>query len=285
MYAKPSMLLVCNTPYGLQRDITHTAKRSRTIEGQLSPNARRKLRNAIRWLVAASDWKMIYEKRHGKKVPWKINEFTLTFHDNMQDDRKARGLLSMWLEVAKYRWDMHLYIWKAEPQERGAIHFHGITNTYIPHTELKYTWNRLLHKHGLNSINDNSTDVHAVTGIKNHEVYLTDYMLNEEKHKGRRAIKGKLWGCSHALSQAGKEYLVIDEDECNMTQKENNDISLYERYILEGKEIPEFLKFTDIYLTGEQYYKHLPECNLKKLYYDQIQKLKNLKSQKEFWPR
>lgn len=271
IYVRPSILIVAPTPSFKKRDIAWTKKAKRTPEGQLSPNARRKLRNAIRWLIASS------------QVKWKVNMATLTFHENMTDDKAARTILSRWLEVAKYRWEMHNYVWKAEPQERGAIHFHLSSNVYIPHEELKYTWNRELRKHGLNNINDNSTDVHAIHDIQSHENYLTDYMLNEEKHEGRRAIKGRLWGCSHGLSQAGKEYIPIEDHEANFMQDDMRNISLYQKFIAEGKEIPEFLKFTDIYLTGSNWYKSLPECGIKKLYFDQVKALKISKRQLEFW--
>lgn len=243
------------------------------------------MKNAIRWLIAGSDWKPGRDKKTGKMSKWKINMITLTFRENMQDDNKARRLLSTWLEMAKYRWDMHLYVWKAEPQKRGAIHFHISTNVYVPWQELRFTWNRLLRKNGFNEIDDNSTDVHGVFDARSHENYLSDYFLNESKHEGRRPIKGKLWGCSHALSQAGKEFITIDEDESRIMQVEEWPNSLHYKYLMEGKDTPEFLKFTDIYLTGDNYYKRLPDCNLKRLYFDEVKKLKALKSQKEFWPR
>jgi hypothetical protein len=271
IYVRPSILIVAPTPSSFKRDISYTKKATRTEEGQLSPNARRKLRNAIRWLIASS------------QVSWKVNMATLTFHENMTNDKLARTILSRWLEVAKYRWDMTDYVWKAEPQERGAIHFHLSTNIYIPHAELRFTWNRELRKHKLNNINDNSTDVHAISDIQSHENYLTDYMLNDEKHEGRRAIKGRLWGCSHGLSQAGKEYIAIDDDEANELQKDLWKKSLYQKLLSENKTIPDFLKFTDVYLTGTNYYKSLPECGIKSLYFDEIKKLKQHKRQKEFW--
>lgn len=146
-----------------------------TSPGTLSPNARRKIKQAIRWLVASAETKKVYEKKHKRLVDWKINFATLTFHKNLQDDYLARKILSSWIEVAKYRWQINSYIWKAEPQERGAIHFHLSFNQYIPHRELNYTWNRACNKHGLNQAWDNSTDIHADENISSTEAYLTDY--------------------------------------------------------------------------------------------------------------
>jgi len=249
-------------------------ERTKTPEGKLSDNARMKIKNAIRWLIASSNWKMCKEK--GKKKRWKINMITLTFHENFSDDNAARIMLSRWLEVAKYRWNMNLYLWKAEPQERGAIHFHISANVFVPHAELRYTWNREIRKFGLANIEDNSTDVHAILDVKSHENYLAEYFLNEDKHEGRRAIKGKLWGCSHALSQAGKEKISIDEDETKNMQRDLIHLSLYEKIRQQGREIPDFLKFNDIYLTGEKFYASLPDCPIKQNYFNEIYTLKNM---------
>jgi hypothetical protein len=258
-------------------------ERIKTPEGQLSRNSRMKLKNAIRWLVASADTKQTYEKKLHRKVDWKINMCTLTFHENFQDDNKAREILSRWLEMAQYRFKIPSYVWKAEPQERGAIHFHLSTSVYMQHSQVKYTWNRELKKHGLSEVKDNSTDVHAVANVQSHENYLAEYFLNEDKHEGRRTIKGRLWGCSHNLSQAGKEYLIIDEHELRSIQSDIEHLSLYRKLQNENKPIPEFLKFTDVYLVDGQYYKDLPECELKQLYRYDIQKLKGNQHINEFW--
>lgn len=294
LYAKPTMLLVTLNIHRTAKEklsdrekrvlnLEKARHRTKTIEGVLSVNAQRKVRNAIRWLVAGSETKMVYEKRFKKKVPWRINMCTFTFKENMQDDKKAREIFSQWLEMAKYRFDMQLYIWLAEPQKRGAIHFHLSTNVYIPHTELRFTWNRLLRKHGFDNTDENSTDVHAVTNIENHEAYLCDYFLKEKKHEGRRAIKGKLWGCSHALSQAGKNYIVIDEIEKRFLNSDLHKSSLYKKLTDKNETIPDFLKFTDIFLTNESNYKNLPSCPLRNLYFDEVKKLRAMKQQKQLW--
>lgn len=248
--------------------------RQNTSPGTLSPNARIKIKKAIRWLVASAETKKVYEKKYKRMVPWKINFATLTFHENLQDDKKARECLSRWLEVAKYRWKINSYIWKAEPQERGAIHFHACFNQYIPHQELRYTWNRELRKHGLANINDNSTDIHADTNINNTEAYLTDYFLNEEKHAGRRKINGKLWGCSHNLSNAGKQYLLLQKDEFLQLDAELQKFSLYEIKKNKGEPIPQWLQYSGYYILPNNYYQSLPECELKQQWLSEMQLLK-----------
>jgi len=249
-----------------------------------------KLKRSIKWLVACSTTKWCKEKskKTGKRerVPYLINMATLTFHENMQDDNQARQCLSRWIEMAKYRFQMRNYIWKGEPQERGAIHFHLSTNVYIPHSELKYTWNRELAKFKLNAVEDNSTDIHAVIKVKNHEAYLTEYFMNEEKHEGRRKIKGRLWGCSHPLSQAGKEYILLDKqiNEHRLFDEDKEAESLFRKFRMEDKPIPDWLKFADMFLIDSKYYHRLPECELKQLYANTISQLQGKPKQIQYWP-
>lgn len=252
-------------------------------DGQLSINAERKLKHAIKWLVASSPVKKGYEKKKGGLVDWRVNMATLTFHDNVQDDYLGRKILAQWLEMAKYRFDLYNYVWKAEPQERGAIHFHLITGVYIPHTELKFTWNRLLRKYKMNEITDNSTDIHAVTNAKNLEGYLASYMTSSEKHANRRIIKGRLWGCSQSLSNAGKDYLLIDSDELKSISAEFSKYALENIYISKGKEPPEFLRFNGYWVLPENFYNALPDSELKTLYNDELKALLR-RQQKQLFP-
>lgn len=252
--------------------------------GKLSPNAARKLMTAIKWMALAAEWKEVFEKKLKRKVKWKVNMVTLTFHENMKDDNLARQLLSMWIDMAKHRFNINSYVWKAEPQKRGAIHFHLITDVYIPHKELRYTWNRLLRKYGLNSIKDNSTDVHAVHSVKNLVGYLSEYLCNDSKHEGRREIKGKLWGCSHPLSQAGKKFMLVDKDELRSIEEHWKEYNLHDILIRRNGSAPEHLKFINIWYLPEGYFERMPDCETKAVYMEEIMKLRPDKSkQKEFF--
>lgn len=267
-------------------DITHDQYRWKKAperndpDGKLSVNARRKLKNSIRWLIACSEWKTVFEKKKKRQVKWKINMLTFTFKENMQDDKLARSIFSQWIEMAKYRFGMVHYVWKAEPQKRGAIHFHLSTNVYIPHKELCYTWNRLLFKHGIDQRNSNSTDVHACEQVRDLEAYLSDYFLNEEKHEGRRKIKGKLWGCSHGLSRAGKLYLELGKEYAKECHNDWINDSLEVIIRREGKEPPEFLQYISIWKPEK--FPPLPMA----IYENELRILKEYEiKQPEFFPR
>jgi hypothetical protein len=124
--------------------------------------------------------------------------------------------------------------------------------------------------------------VHATEGVRNLEAYLCEYMLNEDKHEGRRPIKGKLWGCSHGLSKAGKEVFEIERDEATKFHTAMHYRSLERKLAMENKEIPEFLKMVSVYLTDENFYKKLVDgSRLKEYYMGEIQKLRA--ESKTYW--
>ncbi len=243
------------------------AVRQAPANGVLSVNARRKLKSAMRWLIACSTVKQCYEKDKKSIVDYRVNMCTLTFKKNMQDDDFARVLLGMWLDMAKHKWALERYVWKAEAQERGAIHFHLCTGVYLPHAEVCYTWNRLLYRNGIRQVNANSTDVHAVTDEYNVEAYLTDYLLNSDKSAGRRLIQGRLWGCDRKLSQAGKFSEFFDQYD-----REGLYQMLQHKHLRHKVALP-FLKFMDYYIMNEHDWQLMPDGVIKRLYMAELAKL------------
>jgi len=284
LLTRPNALIACPD---YKRSAHTPLNRTKLIRngspGELSINARMKIKSAIRWLIASSDAKEVYEKKHKKKVKYLVSAATLTFADNMQDDNKARQILSKWLEMASYRWDAKQWVWKAEAQERGAIHFHLVFNVYIPYAELNFTWNRALTKAGLKLTSKNGTDIHAVLNCKSLEGYLVDYLTNKEKSKDRRKIKGRLWGCSRDLAQAGKRYMLLDADELVSLSNELHRYSLRQNIEAKGEEVPEFLNMIGYWMLPLTYYKDLPECDIKTTYFEEIAALK-VRQQKQFFP-
>jgi len=274
---KPNCIVIYKT-YQVEKTTTNPAPLLHShFPGKLSLNASRKLKTALRWMVAAATPKMVFEKKHKGMVPWKINLGTLTFKENMQDDNRARRILSSWLEVAKYRWGVNSYVWKAEPQHRGAIHFHFSTDVYIPHAELRYTWNRALHKDGLGTMKSNSTDVHAVVNVGNLEAYLSEYMLNDEKHAGRRDITGRLWGCSQNLTMVNRDAVPILEQHVANLQEQLSEFDLRRQLVSAGKDIPEWLLHCDYFAVPEGFYSQLSDCSLKEQYMNAIATLQPIK--------
>jgi hypothetical protein len=55
-------------------------------------------------------------------------------------------LLNQFLIEIKSKYNCRDYVWKAETQDNGSIHFHISLNRYIFHSDLRNLWNRILQK-------------------------------------------------------------------------------------------------------------------------------------------
>ena len=104
------------------------------------------------------------------------------------------------------------YMWKAELQKRGQLHYHLATNTFLPWTDIRNGWNNLqrsagyLQKYGLKHkhYDANSTDVHGIYKVKNISAYLSKYLSKT----GDSKLKGKVWDCSKDLKQKRFSFIV-----------------------------------------------------------------------------
>lgn len=116
------------------------------------------------------------------------------------------------------------YLWRAETQENGNIHFHLLFDTFFNHEVLKRVWNQYLSKLGyLNG--SRSASIHSIRNLNDVGAYVTKYMTKEplndhyndlvknnkisrkdldmipDEKKYRRTIIGKTWGCSRSLTK------------------------------------------------------------------------------------
>lgn len=202
-------------------------KQKNQTGGVLSKKAQQKIKNAVNWLVLAAPTKWVYQRSTQKRFRFKISLITLTLPTNSQlhsDTFIKRQLLHPFLQFASYKWQLVNYIWKAETQSNGNIHFHITTDTFVHHKDLRRAWNCQLDRHGYidkfeeahGHRNPNSTDVHAVKNVRNLGAYMCKYMAKNEPDK--RPVNGKLWSASYNLSCKKKlvfEHFEVTNSELN----------------------------------------------------------------------
>jgi hypothetical protein len=225
-----------------------------TYDGLMSPGARKRLRRAIQIMCAIAEPKSVYNQKTGKHFKFKVNFITLTLpcpQGSIPDKEIKSKVLDVWLKAAKRRFKLRSYIWRAERQGNGNLHFHIVSDTYIPYDQLRDTWNDRLNalgfidrfeaKHGHR--HPNSTDVHAIKQVKNLTAYFSKYMAKGEKvyedliaqppsqakaikpvkvsktlkfkrilTRSEARIDGRLWDCSTNLKQKGNCETLIEGD-------------------------------------------------------------------------
>lgn len=205
-------------------------KSTRKAEGKVSKHAKRKISKAIEYLVATAYEQKQIERLSQKFVKFRVVFVTLTLPSKqIHTDNEIinRCLNSFLLEIKKYH-NVSKYVWRAEKQKNGNIHFHILTDKFISYYEIRNRWNRIVNKlgyvdrfqekHGHRT--PNSTDIHSTRKVKNLKSYLTKYMTkneeekqeiqqqaydsyqeNEDKTDTYNSQTGRIWGCSHNLSK------------------------------------------------------------------------------------
>lgn len=124
-------------------------------QGVLSVKARRKLMNAVNWLVASASRKWIFDKSTGKRYSFKLNFVTLTLpalDHGITDHNFKAVLLHAFINSCRYKYGLKNFVWKVETQANGNIHAHFTTDCFIHWKDLRRTWNKILSKHGVISL-------------------------------------------------------------------------------------------------------------------------------------
>jgi hypothetical protein len=256
---RPNYLLIYTILEGLPRrgapawrpSITEW-QRKKAYSGLITPGSAKNMRRAIENMVAASMPKTAVNFSTGKEFKFKVNFITLTLpckQGTHTDQTVKKTCLDNWLKSARQRFKLRSYVWRAERQLNGNVHFHIVTDCYIHYEALRDSWNaRLNHlgyideffkKHGHRT--PNSTDVHAVSKIRNLASYMVKYMTKgvnpaedfiaqppwcksraspKPKKNGpkfqrvlrleEQKIDGRVWDCSTNLKTKAKCDFIID---------------------------------------------------------------------------
>lgn len=130
--------------------IAHIINSKRKSMGIVSRSARKKMLTAADYLLLMAPEKKVNLKDSQKQVKFKISFITLTLpsvqiHDDQEIINKC--LNQIIIEIKKY-YKVRNYIWRAEKQKNGNIHFHLLIDKFIYYQELRDRWNRIVNKLG-----------------------------------------------------------------------------------------------------------------------------------------
>lgn len=117
--------------------------RDNSHHGVISTIARRKISRAVDYLTHIVPRKTYFHPGNGRKGDFFLNFITLTLSsEQIHSDNEIKShLLEPFLNSCRQKWKVISYIWRAEKQENGNIHFHLITDRFIPWNELRNCWN------------------------------------------------------------------------------------------------------------------------------------------------
>jgi len=126
----------------------HLLKSSRSAKGNVSSIAKRKMTKAVNYMLFITNDKTVTNQYTGKNFKFKIAFATLTLpatQIHSDNTIKSQCLNQVLIELKKY-YHVRNYIWRAEKQKNGNIHFHILVDKFIPHQELRDRWNRIVNK-------------------------------------------------------------------------------------------------------------------------------------------
>lgn len=260
MQVRPNCLLVyperqwlITTSRKKKKSNIEQVKAARTYSGKTTRLNVKRMKRVINILVAQAKPKEVINPSNGKPFKFLVNFVTLTLPcaQGSRNDRDIKTkCLDPWIKSARRMFKLGSYFWRAERQGNGNIHFHFITDVWIPYDKLRDSWNQRLEHLGMitefekahGHRHPNSTDVHSVNKISNLASYLVKYMTKDfitEKdmqlitgmkfRTGSRAhqraskrlaqilnlsdtpINGKIWDCSQNLKKKGYYSTVLED--------------------------------------------------------------------------
>lgn len=164
----------------------------------ISDKGARRLGSALNWMVLFSPMKHVYSRQENKHVKFKINFITLTIpYPQVHSDHYIKQrLLAPFLKWLERSWGVVSYVWKAEAQDNGDIHFHITTNQFVHWKSIRGKWNRLLAAHGYCKVFQDGTNDkgNAATSVKSVKTmagivsYLKGYITKKDLFKKRLSV-------------------------------------------------------------------------------------------------
>lgn len=235
--------------------------------GMISIGCKKRMTRAITLLIESAEEKRIYNPVCKYYQNHKLSFITLTVSDstkNITAKEAHKLLLSHFLQWLRRTKKVDTYIWKAELQERGQIHYHITTPSFIIHSEIKDKWNNLQREQGLlkdfyckyGHYNPNSTDIHSVKKINDLAAYLIKYFT--KAYQNEKSVGGKVWDCSNNI-KSWKYFNVVQNqfnEEFLMMCVDNDVASMY---VGDNYRIYKFTEKPHRYLLTEEQYEQY--CN------------------------
>lgn len=199
---RSTMLVLYDEWTGAKKRITGDKKNFKaksTYSGSLSSHAKKRLTKAIELLVMSAKEQLIYNRTSMKEYKHRLSFITLTIPatEKITGKESYQLLLKPFIKQFQRKGFFKTYVWKAELQKRGQLHYHITTHSYIEKEIIREAWNNLLRSANLLNGHENppSTEIKEVRAIKDLASYLIKYISKESED----VIGGKVWGCSDNL--------------------------------------------------------------------------------------
>lgn len=162
------------------------------------------------WVDAVEHSQALFKERKMRKRRY-LSMITLTLPAAQYESDliiKSKYLNNFLIQLQSHVLDIH-YLWVAERQKNGNIHFHIIVDRWVNKDWIQRKWNKILDNgHYISTFcnkfghtNPPSTHIAGQKDMKNVSAYLAGYI---SKSPENTKIEGKIWDCSTDLLKFSK---------------------------------------------------------------------------------
>lgn len=134
----------------LKRVSTKFLYSTRQGNGKLSKQAKKRLELAIEYFLLLNKPQNGKSGNSGQHYQKQITFTTLTLPSKQihsDTEIKSKCLNQLLIELSRYH-KVEQYVWRAEKQKNGNIHFHMLADRYIIWQDIRNRWNRIINKLG-----------------------------------------------------------------------------------------------------------------------------------------
>ena len=169
-------------------------------------------------------------------------------------DKLMKRQLALYIEKLQRNYGVQNYVWRAECQKNGNIHFHLLIDKFVDKTIIRDEWNEVINRLGYvdrsGIENPYSTDVHSMGKTPDDVIrYVTKYLTKvPDEAEYSRSVVGRVWGCKRELTKfkyfTVRDSLATKVDRHLVTNCESQKIALP-------------VDFVSIYGVGLNYFKNV----------------------------
>jgi hypothetical protein len=224
MIMSSSRILTYNKQdYTLRKKIERKKEMARILnmrfKGKLGMPSIKKIAKIIdtwnTYIMESKSKKFNYKKNKEKKLS--LITLTLSEKQKHTDLEIKRNMLNRFILVLQKKYGLQNYIWKAEYQKNGNLHFHIVVDIYIHHKSIRQEWNKIQLDNGyldnyfksFGNYNPNSTDIHSCKNAKNVRKYICKYLT---KNGEERENAGRIWGCSDSVRNLRPVEMIVTKE-------------------------------------------------------------------------
>ena len=157
----------------------------------VSNKAQRRILQAIDWFLLLTKPKTADNLKTGKTFTYRLAMATLTLPcEQIHDDRYIKhNMLAGLFDRLRKEYSVRNYIWKAEKQYNGSIHFHLIIDQFIHYFELNRLWNIILKHHGYIDVYRSNMLAFHKDGFRVRKELLKQWPLDKQKLAYNKGIR------------------------------------------------------------------------------------------------